>query len=66
MWKLLTTFLLQEWNIPRSRSTVLYLWKNIKSVKGGPQRRYLSYTNELDCLTHRQVNNFTSKQTEKC
>lgn len=31
------------------------MWKNIKLVKGVPQRRYLSYTNELDCLSQRQV-----------
>ncbi|CAL5052499.1 unnamed protein product [Urochloa decumbens] len=38
-----------------STATVGYLWHNILNVHGNPGRRYLDYSNALDCLTHRHV-----------
>ncbi|CAL4933146.1 unnamed protein product [Urochloa decumbens] len=33
-----------------SLPTVAFLWKNIVNVYGGSMRRYIDYSNELDCL----------------
>ncbi|CAL5079069.1 unnamed protein product [Urochloa decumbens] len=38
-----------------SAATVGYLWHNILNVHGNPGRRYLDYSNALDCLSHRPV-----------
>ena len=46
---------MQHWDKDGSRPTLLYLWNAIKSVRGNVVRRYLAYTNELDCVTQWQV-----------
>ncbi|CAN6310225.1 unnamed protein product [Urochloa humidicola] len=38
-----------------SMATVGYLWKNILNVHGNPGRRYLDYSNAIDCLSHKHV-----------
>ena len=41
----------QEWPFEEVRPTVLFLWKDVQPVRGLPERRYLLYTNELDCVS---------------
>ncbi|CAO2146283.1 unnamed protein product [Urochloa humidicola] len=38
-----------------SVETIWYLWHKIFNVHGNPGRRYLDYSNALDCLSHRHV-----------
>ncbi|CAL5055662.1 unnamed protein product [Urochloa decumbens] len=38
-----------------SLPTVAFLWKNILNVYGNPMRRYIDYSNELDCLLDSHV-----------
>ncbi|WVZ58112.1 hypothetical protein U9M48_008418 [Paspalum notatum var. saurae] len=48
-------YLLQEWAFEDSRPTVLWFWRDVEVVTGRIDGRYKRYTNELDCVTHRQV-----------
>ncbi|CAL5068363.1 unnamed protein product [Urochloa decumbens] len=38
-----------------SVATVGYLWHNMLNVHGNPVRRYVDYSNALDCLSHSHV-----------
>ncbi|WVZ64417.1 hypothetical protein U9M48_013930, partial [Paspalum notatum var. saurae] len=44
-----------EWAFEDSRPTVLWFWRDVEVVTGRIDGRYKRYTNELDCITHRQV-----------
>ncbi|WVZ74600.1 hypothetical protein U9M48_022763 [Paspalum notatum var. saurae] len=44
-----------EWAFEDSRPTVLWFWRDVEVVTGQIDGRYKRYTNELDCITHRQV-----------
>ena len=45
----------QEWTFEDSRPIVLWFWRDMEVVTGRIDGRYKRYTNELDCVTHRQV-----------
>ncbi|WVZ88641.1 hypothetical protein U9M48_035138 [Paspalum notatum var. saurae] len=45
----------EEWAFEDSRPTVLWFWRDVEVVTGRIEGRYQRYTNELDCVTHRQV-----------
>ncbi|WVZ56442.1 hypothetical protein U9M48_006971, partial [Paspalum notatum var. saurae] len=46
---------LQGWPFEDSRPTVLWLWRDVEVVSGRIDQRYMRYTNELNCVTHRLV-----------
>ncbi|WVZ49915.1 hypothetical protein U9M48_001231 [Paspalum notatum var. saurae] len=45
----------EEWAFEDSRPTVLWFWRDVEVVTSRIDGRYKRYTNELDCVTHRQV-----------
>ncbi|WVZ83305.1 LOW QUALITY PROTEIN: hypothetical protein U9M48_030467 [Paspalum notatum var. saurae] len=45
----------QEWTFEDSSPTVLWLWWDVEVITGRIDGRYKRYMNEIDCVTHRQV-----------
>nr|CAB3453742.1 unnamed protein product [Digitaria exilis] len=48
-------------------ATVGYLWRNVLTVHGNPVRRYIDYSNAIDCLCHghgQQVGRFANESLD--
>ncbi|XP_062187888.1 serine/threonine-protein phosphatase 7 long form homolog [Phragmites australis] len=52
MWERLSVWQFED---EGSLPTVAFLWRNVRAVTGNVGRRYLFYTNELDCIMQSHV-----------